>query len=86
MCLNQDKFYEQSDLVILLSAPTELMVERIENREENPFGMSAKEMSTILADLKLVEPLLRASAGAEVRTDRSLDEVVGDVIRLSANV
>lgn len=83
---NQGKFYEQFDLVILLSAPTDLIIERIKNREENPFGKSPEEMSRLLADLELVEPILRASAGAEVRTDRSLDEVVADVIRLSMKV
>jgi dephospho-CoA kinase len=83
---NQSKFYEQFDLVILLSAPAELMAARIGKRTENEFGKSAEEMSKIMNDLERVEPLLRSGAGAEVRTDRKLDEVIAEVIRLSAIV
>jgi dephospho-CoA kinase len=82
---NQAKFYDQFDLVILLSAPAELMVERIRNRSSNPFGQSPEELSRILSDLERIEPLLRAGAGAEVRTDRPLDHVLEDVVTLSAN-
>ena len=80
---NQARFYGQFDLVILLSAPLEVMIERIRSRTENGFGKTPEELARVLSDLEAVEPLLRVRAGAEVRTDRPLEAVVDDVIALS---
>lgn len=80
---NQGKFYRLFDLVILLSAPRDLMVNRISGRHENPFGKSSEELSRILRDLEMVEPQLRLSADFEIRTDRPLGEVVEEVVVLS---
>lgn len=80
---NQAKFYSQFDLVILLSAPVAVMIERIRTRTDNPFGKTARELSNVLSDLEVVEPLLRKGASAEIRTDRPLDEVLEDVLRLT---
>ena len=79
---NQVKFYEQFDLIILLSAPSEVMVERIRMRSGNPFGKSPEQLAQVLGDLKSVEPQLRRGAGAEIATDRPLDDVVGEIVRL----
>ncbi len=78
---NQGRFYDRFDAVILLSAPPAVMFERIEAREKS-FGRSADERDRILSDLAAVEPLLRATATAEVRTDRPLADVVEDVLDL----
>jgi dephospho-CoA kinase len=83
---NQVKFYDQFDLVVLLSAPAAVMVERIRNRSGNPFGKSQLQLAQVLGDLESVEPLLRKVADAEVATDRPLDEVVDDIVRLCASL
>ena len=80
---NQVKFYDQFDLVILLSAPAEVMVERIRDRTGNPFGKSPEELAQVISDLKNIEPLRRRGAGTEIETNRSLDEVLDDVVRIS---
>ena len=76
---NQGRFYERFDAIILLSAPTHVVLQRIEGRTNNPFGKSAQERAQILADIAEVEPLLRQAATHEVRTDRPLSEVVDTV-------
>jgi len=83
---NQGKFYDQFDLVILLSAPAELMVERIKSRAGNDFGKSPVELAKVLGDLETVEPRLRAGADSEVRTDRPLEVVVEDVVVLTGTL
>jgi dephospho-CoA kinase len=65
---NQGRFHARFDAIVLLSAPAEVMLERIEQRTANPFGKSADERARILADLAAVEPLLRRAASAEIDT------------------
>ena len=83
---NQGKFYDRFDLVILLSTPVDLMIERIVSRTSNQFGQSPNELSQILSDLEQVEPILRAGAGAEIRTDRPLEDIINEVIERAVNL
>lgn len=76
---NQGRFYDRFDAIILLSAPTDVVLQRIEGRTNNPFGKTARERAQILADIAAVEPLLRQAATHEVRTDRPLSEVIDTV-------
>lgn len=73
---NQGKFYPRFDAVVLLSAPANLIVERLASRGSNTFGKRDAERDRILYDLATVEPLLRAGATAEIDTRAPLDEVV----------
>jgi shikimate kinase len=73
---NQWHFYDRFDAIILLSAPIDVLLQRIDRRTNNPFGKSAQERAQILADIAEVEPLLRQAATHEVSTDRPLAEVV----------
>lgn len=65
---NQGKFYDRFDHVVLLSAPLEVMLERIESRTNNPYGKSAEERDHILQHVRFVEPLLRRRATVELDT------------------
>lgn len=76
---NQGCFYDWFDAIVLLSAPIEVVLQRIARRTNNPFGKSAQERAQILADIAEVEPLLRQAATHEVSTDRPLIEVVDTV-------
>ncbi len=71
---NQGKFYPRFDAVVLMSAPADVILERVAARETNDFGKSAADRRRILHDLATVEPLLRASATAEIDTRAPLDE------------
>jgi dephospho-CoA kinase len=65
---NQGRLHARFDAIVLLSAPADVMLERIERRTDNPFGKRADERARILADLAAVEPLLRRAASAEIDT------------------
>jgi shikimate kinase len=80
---NQVKFYDRFDAVVLLSAPVEVMLDRIADRTTNPFGKTRAERELILQDLATVEPLLRAGCSHELDASRPLDEVVDDLIAIA---
>ena len=79
---NQGTFHPRFDHIVLLSAPLETMVERLETRTNNPYGKSRVEFDRFLEDVENVEPLLRRAADHEVRTDAPLDDVVATILRL----
>lgn len=79
---NQVRFHPRFDHIVLLSAPPDVVIERVSTRRNNPFGSTAADRQRILADLEAVEPLLRRVAHHEVVTTVPLDEVVSTVLRL----
>lgn len=70
------------DAVVLLSAPVEVLTERLATRTTNPFGKDPAELARILDDVREVEPLLRRVATHELDTTRPLAEVVDEVERI----
>lgn len=79
---NQGRFYPQLDHVILLSAPAEVIVERLASRTNNPYGKHPDELAEVLGYLQTVEPLLRRGATLEIDTSAPLDEVLATILRL----
>jgi dephospho-CoA kinase len=80
---NQGRFHPRFDLIVLLSAPAEVLVGRLASRTGNPFGKSPGELARVLDDLRVVEPLLRKAADHEIQTTRPLSDVVTEVLRLA---
>lgn len=80
---NQGKFYSRFDEVVLLSAPADVILQRVSTRETNTFGKGDDERNRIVHDLAMVEPLLRASATAEIDTRAPLGEVVDTLERIA---
>lgn len=76
---NQVRFYPRFDLIILLSAPVEVLT----SRTTNSFGRAPGELARVLDDLQAVEPLLRKAATYEIRTTMPLGDVVAQVLRLA---
>jgi shikimate kinase len=79
---NMRKFLPQFDLVVLLSAPADVIVERLRTRTNNPYGKHLGEISRVLGLMETVEPLLRRVAGYEIDTSTSLGEVVSTLLQL----
>jgi len=73
---NQGRFYDRFDAVVLLSAPTDVLLERLDARTTNSFGEDPPERERILEDLAIVEPLLRRTATVEISSEKPLSEVV----------
>lgn len=80
---NQVAFYPRFDEVVLLSAPVAVMLDRIADRDTNPFGKTAEERDRIVADKAEIEPLLRSSATVEIDTRKPLDDVVAQLAALA---
>jgi shikimate kinase len=67
------------DYRVLLTAPVDVLVERLQTRMGNPYGSSPAQREQILADREEVEPLLRRSADLVlVTTERP--ERIADVL------
>lgn len=81
---NQAKFYDRFDAVVLLSAPADVILDRVAQRMTNNYGKSSLERGMLLADLAEVEPLLRAECTHELDASRPLDEVVADLIAIAS--
>ncbi len=80
---NQGKFYRRFDAVVLLSAPAQVILDRIASRTTNDYGKSPAERKLILHQLETIEPLLRAGCTHELDASRPLNEVVADLIAIS---
>ena len=80
---NQGRFYDRFDVVVLLSVPVEMLLERLAARETNAFGKNPADRERILGDLAEVEPLLRATATVEIDTRRPLPEIVDAIEQLA---
>ncbi len=80
---NMGKFLPQFDHVILLSAPADVIVERLRTRTNNPYGKRPGEIERVLDLVKTIEPLLRKAADHEIDTSVSLDEVAATVLDLA---
>lgn len=81
---NMGQFLPRFDHVVLLSAPTPVIVERLRTRTTNTYGKQADELARVLELRESVEPLLRRAAHHEIDTATRLDAVVAQLLRLAA--
>ena len=81
---NQSKFYDRFDAVVLLSAPADVILDRIARRTTNNYGKTPVERAMILDDLAKVEPLLREGCTHELDASRPLAEVVADLVAIAS--
>jgi shikimate kinase len=79
---NQGKFYGLFDAVVLLSAPAEVLLHRIESRNTNPYGKAPEERKLILRHVAEVEPLLRRTCTHEIDGTQPLSVVVEQLAQL----
>lgn len=77
---NQVKFYPNFDLIILLSVPVEILVERLQSRTNNNYGKQQNELEEVLEYLETVEPHLRKVADHEINTCVPLKQVVSAIL------
>jgi adenylate kinase family enzyme len=81
---NQGRFYPRFDAVVLLSAPANVLLERLERRTTNAYGKRQHERELILEQVEEVEPLLRAGCTHELDAARPIDDVVADLQAIGA--
>ena len=81
---NQSTFYDRFDAVVLLSAPADLILDRVARRTSNDYGKTPVQREMILADLAEIEPLLREGSTHELDASRPLADVVADLIEIAS--
>lgn len=79
---NQVKLHDRFDAIVLLSAPRDVVLERLATRTNNAYGKRPEEVAAVLGYMETVEPRLRRVAHHEVDTGAPLDEVVARVLDL----
>lgn len=79
---NMRKFLPQFDHVILLSAPADVIVERLRTRTNNSYGKHPDEITRVLGLIETIEPLLRRVAEHEIDTSACLEDVVATLLQL----
>jgi len=77
---NQGRFYPQFDAVVLLSAPADVLLQRIATRTTNDYGKNDEERKLVLEHIAEVEPLLRETCTHEIDASQPLDKVVAELI------
>lgn len=81
---NQVNFYNRFDQVILLSAPLDILLERVRTRSNNPYGKSAPQQAEIRHYVETVEPHLRRGATVELDGTRATQDLADEVERFIA--
>ena len=79
---NQVNFYNRFDHVILLSAPLDILLERVRTRRSNPYGQSVSQQAEIRHYVETVEPLLRRGATIELDGTRTPQDLADEVEQL----
>jgi shikimate kinase len=75
----QGRFYDRFAHVILLSAPIDVLLERLRTRENNPYGKTPEQRAEVRRHLQQVEPLLRRGATAELDARRPVTDLADDI-------
>jgi shikimate kinase len=76
---NQGSFYDRFEHVVLLSAPVEVLLERVSRRTTNPYGREPDQRAEIVRYVAAVEPLIRRGATLEL-DGRSQPTALADII------
>jgi shikimate kinase len=79
---NMGQFLPRFNHVVLLSAPADLIVQRLRSRTTNPYGKHPDQIARVLELRETVEPLLRRVATHEIDSSASVEQVVAAVLRL----
>lgn len=81
---NQGRFYPQLTAVVLLTAPLETLLDRIANRDTNPYGKSDVEHALVVHHVATVEPLLRRTATHVVDATAPVPTIVEQLEAIAA--
>jgi len=80
---NQGRFYDRFEHVVLLSAPLDILLERVSRRTNNPYGKTPEQRAEIAGYMQTVEPLLRRGATLQLDGQRPVSELADAVERLA---
>jgi adenylate kinase family enzyme len=79
---NQGRFYASFDAIVLLSAPADVLLRRIDERTSNDYGKKPEERALILRHVAEVEPLLRVTCTHEIDATQPIADVVAQLVAI----
>ncbi len=77
---NQGVFRDRFDHVVLLTAPSDVIMQRVADRTNNPYGKTGDQRAEILGYIETVEPLLFRSASLVIDTARYEPRQIADAV------
>ena len=80
---NQGRFYPRFDAIVLLSAPLEVLLGRIESRTTNDFGKTPEKRERIISDFAAFEHRLRATCTHELDATQPIEGILAELIRIA---
>jgi len=83
---NMSRLFVLIDCIILLSAPVDTIVQRLEARSPEGYGHAAEERRKVIDLIASVEPLLRRSAAHEIDTRKPVQATVDEILQISGAV
>jgi dephospho-CoA kinase len=81
---NQGRFYDRFDHVVLLSAPLHVLIDRVTQRTNNPYGKTPEQQSEIAHYLETIEPVLRQGATLELDAQQPVPDLADTIEALNA--
>lgn len=79
---NMHRLYPLIDRIILLSAPIDTIMARLEKRSADGYGHTTEERAKIAALIATIEPLLREAAHHEIDTSEPAAITADQILRL----
>jgi shikimate kinase len=79
---NQVHFHDRFEHVVLLSAPLEVLLQRLRDRTNSPYGTSSGQRAEVARFVQAIEPLLRRGATVELDGQRTVVKLADAVERL----
>ncbi|WP_029031181.1 AAA family ATPase [Salinarimonas rosea] len=80
---NMGRFAARFDRIVLLTAPIEVLLDRVLRRSGNDYGKSPTEAERIAENAREIEPILRRIATDEVNTNRPANNVLMTVLQIA---
>lgn len=79
---NMHRLYPLIDRIILLSAPLDVIMARLEKRSTDAYGHAAEERERIRELIATIEPLLRKTAHHEIDSSGPVGATVDSILHL----
>ncbi len=79
---NMGQLLAQLDVVVLLTAPVDVLAARLAARKPGEYGSRAEDAARVLVLVETIEPLLRGIADHELDTSRPVEETLTRLLAL----
>jgi dephospho-CoA kinase len=80
---NMSRVFSLIDMIVLLSAPLNVIMTRLQARAPGAYGSTCAEQRKVRELISTIEPLLRDRADYEIDTARPVDATVDEILRIT---